>query len=85
MRVPSTRMCGFNQSELIFLIWIIVVFNHISASFLKNSYIKDVSNWNQSSILDIVVSNHKNDHFCSSCRIQSEESLLFKGLNLPNK
>ena len=26
-------MCGFNQSEWIFLIWIVAVSNHISVSF----------------------------------------------------
>ena len=31
--VASTRMCGFNQSELNFLIWVVVVFDQVSASF----------------------------------------------------
>ena len=31
--VPSIRMCGFNQSERIFLIWIVVVSNQILFSF----------------------------------------------------
>ena len=31
--VPSTGMCGFNQSEWIFLIWIVVVSNQILVSF----------------------------------------------------
>ena len=51
--------------------------------FLWISYRKLGSNRKQSSILIIVVPNHKNIHFCSSCRIQSEES--FKVLSLPNK
>ena len=41
-----------------------------------------MSNWKQGSILSMVVFNHKNVHFCSSCRIQPEESLPFKGLSL---
>ena len=31
--MPSTGMCGFNQSEWIFLIWIVVVSNQILVSF----------------------------------------------------
>ena len=36
-------------------------------------------------ILHLVESNHKNVHFCSSCRIQSVKSLPFKELNRPKK
>ena len=36
--MSSTRMCGFNQSELIFLIWTEVVSNQISATFYGNDY-----------------------------------------------
>ena len=31
--VPSTGMCGFNQSERIFLVWILVVSKNISVYF----------------------------------------------------
>ena len=31
--VPSVRMCGFNQSERIFLIWFVVGSNQTSVSF----------------------------------------------------
>ena len=61
--------CSRFQSDFSYLLW--------------NSYTKLVSNWKESYILHIVVSNHKKDYFCSSCRIQSEEP--FKDLSLPNK
>ena len=36
-------------------------------------------------LLRIVVSMNKNVQFCFSCRIQSDKSLLFKDLTLPNQ
>ena len=51
MRVHSTKFCGFNQSEMIFQIWSVVVSNQISSSRFGN-------------FLHIVVINHKNVHLC---------------------
>ena len=53
--------CSRVQSDFSFLFWI--------------SYIKVVSNREQSSIVGIFVTNDKNVNFCSICRIQSEENL----------
>ena len=63
--VPYTRMCGINQSELVFPMWISVVANHITASFYGVLAQKLCTIGNKAPIwvlLHIVVSNHKNVH-----------------------
>ena len=74
-------MWGFNQSEWIFLIWIVVASNKISVSFygllIEKSCQPEVKLH-----FGYCHFNHKIS-FCSSCRIQSEE--LFEDLNLSNK
>ena len=62
--------CSRVQSDFSFLLW--------------NSYRKLVSNWKQSSILHIVFFHHKNVHFCSSCRIQSDNDLPFEDFLMIN-
>ena len=75
-------MCGFNQPEWFFLVWIVVVSNQILVSFYKKkSRIQSETKF----FLGIVISNHKNVHFWTSFRIQTEESLPFRDLNFPNK
>ena len=76
-------MCGFNQSEWIFFIWIVLVSNQILVSFygilIENSC--PIGNKAPFWLLSFPIT--QKIHFCSGCRIQSEDP--FKDLNLPNK
>ena len=81
-------MCGFNQSDLVFLNWIIVVAKKILASFYEILGRKLCPIGNKAPLwvhLHIVVSNHKHVSFSSSCRIQSDKIVTFKDLNLTNQ
>ena len=68
-------MYGFNQSEIVFRVWSVVLDNQNLASFDGIFGQKSFPIGNTAPfwvLLHIVVSDHKNSHFCSSCRIQSE-------------
>ena len=81
-------MCGFNQSELVFFVWIVVVANQTLATFHGALGQKLCPIGNKAPfwlLLHLVVSKHKNVQFCFSCRIQSDKFLPFKDLNFPNK
>ena len=64
--VPSNGLCGFNQSELIFANWIVIVSKPISVSSYGVVIEKSCSIGNNDpfwELLHIVVSNHKNVFF----------------------
>ena len=57
---------------------IVVVTNHISVSFYGIPKDKSYPIGNKASfwvLLQVIVSNQKNDDFCSSCRIQPDKNI----------